>query len=208
MNVSSASHKLYSFTLKILVWSGVCACVREREREKQRARERERETESEREREDERKREGETCSFTIKISDREYECVSVSYLHVCESVEKCVCQKLMHLLLKHLCVCVCGGGGVRHAHLALVAAEWGIPIIIIKPTLFSLFEVRRLPLPLATTFQTAQPINPYTHTHACTQTLLCAVPGRSSELLHGVFSALLHFHFMSWEPSTVPQYLA
>ena len=101
--------------------------------------------------------------------------MSLSYLHACESVQKCVRQKLMHLLSKHVCVCACVWV-VCHAHLALVAAEWGIPIIIIKLTLFSLFEVRRLPLPLATTFQPAQPINPYTHTHACTQTLLCAVP--------------------------------
>ena len=139
------------------------------------------------------------CSFTLKILDRDYECVSLSYLHACESVQKCVRQKLMHLLSKHVCVCACVWV-VCHAHLALVAAEWGIPIIIIKLTLFSLFEVRRLPLPLATTFQPAQPINPYTHTHTHAHKPSCVLfhkPGRSSELLHGVLSALLHFHFMS-----------
>lgn len=46
--------------------------------------------------------------------------------------------------------------------------------------------------------------NRYTHIHTQSHKLsrvqFCK-PGRLSELLHGVLSALLHFHFMSWEPS-------
>lgn len=113
------------------------------------------------------------CSFTHKILD--CDCVFVSHLHaVCVKEMECVCQTLRRL---RVCVSVCVRTA-HHIHLASVAAERGIPIIIIKPTLFSLFEVRRPPFPLATTFQPAHPIVTHTYTHKVTNSLVCSSASR------------------------------
>jgi len=112
-------------------------------------------------------------------------CACVCYrVIVYMKINKHVCQtiKSLHLncLCALLCICVCI---ICHAYLAKVVAEQGIPIIIIKPTLFSLFEVRQLLFPLATTLQRSQTISSCKHAQAHTLTLtpthtptpLCAI---------------------------------
>lgn len=96
-------------------------------------------------------------------------------------MKECRCQNLMDLQSKHHFVSVCVRASMRticHTHLASVVAEWGIPIIIIKPTLF-FYVWGETTFPPATTFQPNQITYIHTHTlvrtHTYKETLLCAV---------------------------------